>query len=104
MATSHGAAKRRSQILLDNDLYEGLLQEAEIEGRSISALVREAVSRWLEPRRQRPIHETPFWSLVGSGHSGQSGDMPISENVDRSLYPRPSGDDADELPHPDEPR
>ncbi len=89
MGVARGNARRRSQVLLDEDLYQSLFVEAEVQGRSISSLVREAVAQWLEPRRVRPIQETPFWALVGRGHSGQSSAEPISENVDRSLYPRP---------------
>ena len=86
--------KRRSQILLDEELYQDLSAESEASGRSISSLVREAVDQWLAPRRPRPIQQTPFWSLVGRGHSGQSGQPPISENVDAHLYPTPERDKA----------
>lgn len=82
--------KRRSQLMLDDDLYERLTQEAEFEGRSVSALVREAVAQWLDRREPRPIEETAFWQLVGSGDSGQTGDRPISEYVDDYLYPDPN--------------
>ena len=75
--------------MFDEELYRGLAEEARIEGRSVSALVREAVAQWLAPRRPRPIQETPFWKLVGKGHSGQSEKLPISENVDHYLYPHP---------------
>jgi hypothetical protein len=85
--------KRRSQIMLDDDLYRGLVQEAAIEGRSISSLVREAVSQWLAPRRSRDIKESPFWELVGAGDGGDPGDRPVSENVDYYLYGRPSRDE-----------
>jgi hypothetical protein len=79
--------KRRSQIMLDNDLYQRLVEESKLEGRSISSLVREAVQHWLEAREPRPIWETPFWELVGAGNSGQKpDDDPVSENVDRYLY------------------
>jgi hypothetical protein len=90
MVRAQPSPKRRSQILLDDELYHRLQVEAEVEGRSVSALVREAVAQWLEPRQPVPIQDTPFWSLVGAGHSGQSGREPISEHVDRALYPPPS--------------
>ncbi|MGH2458111.1 MAG: ribbon-helix-helix protein, CopG family, partial [Chloroflexota bacterium] len=89
MPSSTGPYKRRSQIMLDEDLYHGLADAAEIEGRSISALVREAVAGWLAARRPRPVQDSPFWPLVGSAHSAQSGRLPISENVDLYLYPAP---------------
>ncbi|HVC31933.1 MAG TPA: ribbon-helix-helix domain-containing protein [Chloroflexota bacterium] len=95
MDTPNEAPKRRSQIMLDDELYHGLAVEAEIQGRSISALVREAVAAWLEPRRPRRIQETPFWSLVGRGRSGQTGAEPVSDNVDRYLYPDPHREHAD---------
>lgn len=88
MAASDGIRKRRTQITLDDELYQSLAAEAQIEGRSISSVIREALSQWLKPRRPRPIQESPFWALVGKYNSGQSGDRPISEHVDDYLYPR----------------
>jgi hypothetical protein len=90
MSMAGSARKRRSQIMLDDELYEALVREAEIEGRSVSALVREAVAEWLAPRSQRRIQETPFWELVGQGDGGQGDGEPISENVDRYLYAAPN--------------
>lgn len=84
------APKRRSQIMLDDDLYERLTHEAKLEGRSVSSLIREAVQQWLETRTPRPIRETAFWELVGAGHSGQSPQERISENVDHYLYHNPT--------------
>ena len=72
--------------MLDDDLYRGLAAEAAIEGRSVSSLVREAVSQWLVPRQSRGIKESPFWSLVGTGQGGDSDNLPVSENVDAYLY------------------
>ena len=89
MANEPTQRLRRSQIMLDDDMYRGLAAEAEIEGRSISSLVREAISQWLAPRRSRSIQESPFWSLIGTGHGGNAGDLPVSENVDAYVYPRP---------------
>ncbi len=92
MTTPGTSRKRRSQIMLDDDLYDKLLQAAEAQKRSVSALVREAVAQWLEARRPRTLRESPFWSLIGTGDSGQTGEIPISENVDLYLY----GADPDE--------
>ncbi len=78
--------KRRSQIMLDDDLYDRLSQVAEAQKRSVSSVVREAVAQWLDARRPRAIRESPFWSLIGTGDSGQTGELPISENVDLYLY------------------
>jgi hypothetical protein len=36
MSMAGSARKRRSQIMLDDELYEALVREAEIEGRSVS--------------------------------------------------------------------
>jgi hypothetical protein len=88
MADQDVKRKRRSQIMLDDDLYQGLAQEAAAEGRSISSLVREAISQWLAPRRARGIKDSPFWDLVGTGHGREAGDLPVSENVDEYLYGR----------------
>jgi hypothetical protein len=92
----HGNRKRRSQIMLDDDLYRGLAAEAAIEGRSISSLVREAISQWLTPRRPRGIKESPFWALVGTGHGGGAGNLPVSENVDFYLYGRSEPPEVDD--------
>ena len=43
MRSSHVPLKRRSQFRLDEDQYRRLVEEAEVEGRSVSALIREAV-------------------------------------------------------------
>ncbi|HLH75116.1 MAG TPA: ribbon-helix-helix protein, CopG family [Chloroflexota bacterium] len=90
MSASQGSRKRRSQIILDEDLYNRLVEEAEVEKRSVSSLVREAVGEWLESGRSRPIEETAFWRLAGQGHSGQSGEKLISENMDYYLYGGPN--------------
>ncbi len=86
MATPGTGRKRRSQIMLDDDLYDRLSQAAEAQKRSVSSLVREAVAQWLDARRPRTLRESPFWSLIGTGDSGQTGELPISENVDLYLY------------------
>lgn len=86
--------KRRSQIMLDDDLYERLAEAAQQQKRSVSSLVREAVAQWLDARRPRTIRESPFWSLIGSVDSGETPNPPVSENVDFYVY---------RLDHDDEP-
>jgi hypothetical protein len=34
----------------------------------------------------RSIQDSPFWELIGAGHSGQSNQPATSENVDLYLY------------------
>lgn len=44
----------RLQLLLDEDRYERLVDRSRSEGRSIGALVREAIDlAWVEPEAQR---------------------------------------------------
>ena len=103
MANERPNRMHRSQIILDDDVYQGLAAEAEIEGRSISSLVREAISQWLTPRQPRKIEESPFWSLVGTGHGGDPGNLPVSENVGQYLYGRmPSPELKDAPPRRDD--
>ena len=95
---SHAPPKQRTQIMLDEDLYQRLMTNAQTEGRSVSSLVREAVTRWLAQQSPRPIEQTSFWSLIGAGASSQGGELPISENVDHYLYKAPTADaDDDEI-------
>lgn len=94
----HVQPKRRTQIMLDDDLYQKLAAAAQAEGRSVSSLVREAVTHWLAQQSPRPIEQTTFWSLVGAGASGQSGELPISENIDHYLYVSSTADgNSDEI-------
>ena len=78
--------RRRPRIVLDDNQYRRVAQQARLTGRTVNDIVREAVARWLEAREPRPIEETEFWKLVGSFPSGQDGTKPISENVDYYLY------------------
>lgn len=82
----HAHPKRLIRIMLDDNLYQKLAAAAQAEGRSVSSLIREAVTHWLAQQSPQPIEQTTFWSLVGAGASGQSGELPISENIDHYLY------------------
>lgn len=80
---------RRIQAVLKDEQYRWLRQEAERRGVSVSALIREAVETLRARQSWRPLDESPFWELVGTGRSGQKGPA-ISEHVDDWVYSLPS--------------
>jgi hypothetical protein len=72
----------RTQILLDEWQYEKLKAAAEREGRSISSLVRDAVSAFLNGGRGRDGPATRLAEIAGIGSDpGTSG-----RDHDRVLY------------------
>ena len=66
MVTSGTGRKRRSQIMLDDDLYDRLSQAADAQNRSVSSLVREAVAQWLD-------RNTPPNALIAAHDIGAMG-------------------------------
>jgi hypothetical protein len=72
----------RTQIMLDEWQYEKLKAAAEREGRSISSLVRDAVSAFLDGGRGRRGPATSLSDIAGIGDDpGTSG-----REHDRVLY------------------
>lgn len=77
---------KRTLVQLDEETYQKLRQQAFRQARSISALVREMVSRGLEGEvpRKRPTQASDFLS-VRAGRSKQGHLSPVSEKHDNAL-------------------
>lgn len=75
---------KRTQLQLDDKLYELLRRKAFDENISMASLVRRALESYLTERRtERPgIEEFTF---IGSGHSMPDKNAPISERHDDAL-------------------
>lgn len=55
---------KRLQILVDEDLAEGLAHASARTGRSKGAIVRDALRAHMRPLP--PIEEDPLWDMVGA--------------------------------------
>ena len=75
---------RRTQIQLDDHLYELTRQRAFAEGTSMAAVVREAVAQYVAAPAKRPDSLESF-SFIGSGRSQPGGPQPLSERHDDAL-------------------
>ena len=78
------AQVKRTQIQLDDETYEALRQRAHEERRSISALIREALTKSPAPGRRRLMRLQDF-RFVGSGRSRRVPWRPVSEQHDAAL-------------------
>ncbi len=78
---------RRTQVQLDNDIYELLRQEAFNEGVSISELVRRIIRRYMEAGDRTA--QAASLSFVGMGESVQGDLAPVSERHDEALWDAP---------------
>lgn len=81
------SVKRRTQLMLEPEQHDQLQALAEVEGTSVSNLVREAINRFLQQQQQPlPITEDPIWEIIGIGESGKEliDNIPVSE--DPALY------------------
>ena len=74
----------RTQIYLDEVQQEALRERAVAEGRSVAALIREAVSQFLAPGG-RSKKKDPFLAIAGT-FAGGPGDA--AERHDDFLYRR----------------
>ena len=72
----------RTQILLDEWQYEKLKAASEREGRSISSLVREAVSAYLNGGANRRRPATRIAEIAGIGSDPETS----GDDHDRVLY------------------
>ncbi len=71
----------RTQVLLKEDQYRALRARARREGKSLSELIRAAVSEWLrEPRTNRRA------SLLDIRALGKDPDGPAARDHDAFLY------------------
>lgn len=75
---------KRTQLQLDDKIYELLRRKAFDENVSIASVVRRALESYLTERRtKRPSIES--FTFIGSGHSEPEGNGPISERHDDAL-------------------
>lgn len=76
---------KRTQIQLDANTYEALRRRAFVQGRSLSALVRESLAEYLGTgkRKQRPTIQD--FTFISSGRSRQGRLSPVSERHDEAL-------------------
>ena len=75
---------KRTQVQLDEATYELTRQKAFAEGRSVSAVIREAVGQYLASPASRRLTMSDF-SFIGSGRSGPGDPRPLSERHDDAL-------------------
>jgi hypothetical protein len=73
----------RSQILLEEWQYQYLSDRAKREGKSISQLVRELLTEWIESHRTETWEDDPFFDIIGMVSSG---DGRIAEEHDKYIY------------------
>jgi plasmid stability protein len=73
----------RTQIYLDKELQQALRTRSVAEGRSVAALIREAVARFISPPR-RTGKTDPFLAIAGKF----SGPGDSAEHHDEYLYRR----------------
>jgi hypothetical protein len=80
------SVKRRTQLMLEPEQHDQLQALAEVEGTSVSNLVRKAINRFLRQRQPVPVTEDPIWEIIGIGEGEQEliDDIPVSE--DPELY------------------
>jgi predicted DNA-binding protein len=80
------SVKRRTQLMLEPEQHDRLQTLAEVEGTSVSNLVREAINRFLRQRQPLPITEDPIWEIIGIGAGEKEliDNIPVSE--DPGLY------------------
>ncbi len=75
---------KRTQLQLDDKIYELLRRKAFEENVSMASLVRRALESYLtEQQTERPGIEA--FTFIGSGHSKQDVDGPVSERHDDAL-------------------
>ncbi len=73
----------RSQILLEEWQYQYLSDKARQEGKSISHIVRELISEWIESRSAETWEDDPFFDIIGMVSSG---DGQVAEEHDKYIY------------------
>jgi predicted DNA-binding protein len=78
------SVKRRTQLMLEPEQHDQLQALAEVEGTSVSNLVREAINRFLRQRQPLPVTEDPIWEIVGIGEDEKEliDGIPVSEDPD----------------------
>ena len=75
---------KRTQLQLDDKIYELLRRKAFDENISMASLIRRALERYLsEQKTQRPGIEA--FTFIGSGRSKPDMNGPVSERHDEAL-------------------
>ncbi|MGH7965248.1 MAG: hypothetical protein ACRERD_26135 [Candidatus Binatia bacterium] len=72
----------RSQVMLEEEHYRFLADEARRTGQSISAVLREWITQRMRTQRRAPLEQDPLWDMVGIAHGGRDR---ISETHDHYL-------------------
>jgi len=72
----------RSQVMLKDEHYRFLVDEAKRRGQTISAILRDWIDQRMHRRQQRPLAQDPIWDMVGIAQGGRS---KISEDHDQYL-------------------
>ncbi|MGH7371904.1 MAG: ribbon-helix-helix protein, CopG family [Candidatus Methylomirabilales bacterium] len=76
---------KRTQIQLDERIYETLRRRAFEKGCSISALIRELLAHALGTGRARRRPTMKDFTFIGAGRSSQGRLSPVSERHDEAL-------------------
>ena len=76
---------KRTQVQLDEETHAALRRAAYEQGRSLSSLVRETLSKAYGSRRQGPPRRRRQFPFVGAGRSQQGKLAPVSERHDEAL-------------------
>ena len=77
-------AMRRTQVQLDETTYEMARRRAFSEGKSMAAVIREALAQHLAPGTAETLTADSF-TFIGSGRSKPGGPRPLSERHDEAL-------------------
>jgi len=72
----------RSQLMLFEEQYQFLADEARQAGRSMSAVIREWIDKRMHGRPDHPLERDCLWDMVGIGRGGPGR---VSERHDQAL-------------------
>lgn len=75
---------KRTQIILEEWQYEWLIEGAERQGLSMSALLRQLLTEAIERRQAESWEDDPLWGVIGIAEGPDDGIT--SENLDQFLY------------------
>lgn len=75
---------RRTQITLEAWQHQWLTEEAQRQGVSMSALLRQLLTEAFERRQAESWEDDPLWGIIGIGEGPDDGIT--SENLDQALY------------------
>jgi predicted DNA-binding protein len=79
------SATKDFHLPLSAAIYEELRREAELEGRPMTVVAREAIEDWLEQRRKNALHEQIV--EYAAAHKGSEADLrrPLEQVAVRHL-------------------